>query len=120
MSCRSSTRTAATSRAKSRSGCAATRTCACAASRRARKRSELVRDKLAGSALVIPAGTRDALAAGRPARLLLYTDPVKFLERINVTLRVSRRATSSPTRNARGSSRSSTSNARKSERSSRI
>jgi ABC-type multidrug transport system permease subunit/F0F1-type ATP synthase membrane subunit b/b' len=48
----------------------------------------LVRDKVAGSALVIPAGTRDALAAGRPARVLLYTDPVKFLERLNVTLRV--------------------------------
>ncbi len=51
---------------------------------------QLVRDKAAGSALVIPAGTRDALVAGRPARLLLYTDPVKFLERINVTLRVSK------------------------------
>ena len=49
---------------------------------------QLVHDKIAGSALVIPAGTRDALAAGRPARVLLYTDPVKFLERLNVTLRV--------------------------------
>ena len=29
---------------------------------------QLVRDKVAGSALVIPAGTREALAAGRPAR----------------------------------------------------
>ena len=48
----------------------------------------LVRDKVAGSALVIPAGTRDALLTGRPARVLLYTDPVKFLERLNVTLRV--------------------------------
>jgi len=51
---------------------------------------QLVRDKVAGSALVIPAGTRDALVAGRPASLLLYTDPVKFLERINVALRVSK------------------------------
>jgi ABC-type Na+ efflux pump permease subunit len=48
----------------------------------------LVRDKVAGSALVIPAGTREALAAGRPAAVLLYTDPVRFLERLNVTLRV--------------------------------
>jgi ABC-2 type transport system permease protein len=48
----------------------------------------LVHDKVAGSALVIPAGTRAALAAGQPARVLLYTDPVKFLERLNVTLRV--------------------------------
>ena len=48
----------------------------------------LVHDKVAGSALVIPAGTRDALAAGNPVRVLLYTDPVKFLERLNVTLRV--------------------------------
>jgi ABC-type multidrug transport system permease subunit len=51
---------------------------------------QLVRDKVAGSALVIPAGTREALVAGRSARLLLYTDPVKFLERVNVTLRVSK------------------------------
>jgi len=48
----------------------------------------LVHDKVAGSALVIPAGTREALAAGRPARVLLYTDPVRFLERLNVTLHV--------------------------------
>ena len=49
---------------------------------------QLVHDKVAGSALVIPAGTREALTAGRPARVLLYTDPVRFLERLNVTLRV--------------------------------
>ena len=48
----------------------------------------LVASKAAGSALVIPAGTADALAAGRPARVLLYTDPVKYLERLNVRLRV--------------------------------
>jgi ABC-type multidrug transport system permease subunit len=48
----------------------------------------LVHDKVVGSALVIPAGTREALAAGSPARVLLYTDPVRFLERLNVTLRV--------------------------------
>jgi ABC-type multidrug transport system permease subunit len=48
----------------------------------------LVRDKLAGSALVIPAGTGAALAAGESARVLLYTDPVKYLERLNVLLEV--------------------------------
>jgi ABC-type multidrug transport system permease subunit len=48
----------------------------------------LVASKAAGSALVIPPGTADALAAGRPAHVLLYTDPVKYLERLNVRLRV--------------------------------
>ncbi len=48
----------------------------------------LVASKAAGSALVIPAGTAAALAAGQPARVLLYTDPVKYLERLNMRLRV--------------------------------
>jgi ABC-type Na+ efflux pump permease subunit len=48
----------------------------------------LVVAKEAGSALVIPAGTAAALAAGQPAHVLLYTDPVKYLERLNVQLRV--------------------------------
>jgi ABC-type multidrug transport system permease subunit len=48
----------------------------------------LVRDKVAGSALVIPAGTAAAIAEGRPARILLYTDPVKYLERLNVRVRI--------------------------------
>ncbi|HEY3516170.1 MAG TPA: ABC transporter permease [Gammaproteobacteria bacterium] len=48
----------------------------------------LVHDKVMGTALVIPAGTRAALAAGNPARVQLFTDPVRFLERLNVTLRV--------------------------------
>ncbi len=48
----------------------------------------LVASKAVGSALVIPAGTAAALAAGEPARVLLYTDPVKYLERLNVRLRV--------------------------------
>ena len=48
----------------------------------------LVATKAAGSALVIPRGTAAALAAGEPARVLLYTDPVKYLERLNVRLRV--------------------------------
>jgi|SRR5882672_97994 len=61
--------------------------------RRVASRAEaerLVRDKLAGSALVIPAGTRDALASGEAARVLLYVDPVKYLERLNVRLEVLR------------------------------
>ena len=48
----------------------------------------LVRDKQAGTALVIPGGTEAALDAGRPASLVLYTDPVKYLERLNVRLRL--------------------------------
>jgi ABC-type multidrug transport system permease subunit len=48
----------------------------------------LVATKAAGSALVIPRGTAAALAAGEPASVLLYTDPVKYLERLNVRLRV--------------------------------
>jgi ABC-type multidrug transport system permease subunit len=51
---------------------------------------ELVRVRAAATALVIPAGTRESLAAGRATRLLLYTDPVRFLDRINMTLRVSK------------------------------
>jgi ABC-type multidrug transport system permease subunit len=39
-----------------------------------------VRAKRAGAALVVPPGTTDALAAGRPAALLLFTDPVKSIE----------------------------------------
>lgn len=44
----------------------------------------LVREKVAGSALVIPAGTAAAITEGRPTRIILYTDPVKYLERLNV------------------------------------
>src|SRR5215468_5079129 len=47
-----------------------------------------VRDKQAGTALVIPRGTEAALASGAPAELVLYTDPVKYLERLNVRLRL--------------------------------
>ena len=59
--------------------------------RRVESRAEaerLVASKATGSALVIPAGTANALASGKPARVLLYTDPVKYLERLNVRLRV--------------------------------
>jgi ABC-type multidrug transport system permease subunit len=48
----------------------------------------LVRDKHAGTALVVPPGTQAALDAGRPASLVLYTDAVKYLERLNVRLRL--------------------------------
>jgi ABC-type multidrug transport system permease subunit len=44
--------------------------------------------KQAGTALVIPDGTEAALRAGRPARLLLYTDAVKFLERLQIEVRL--------------------------------
>jgi ABC-type multidrug transport system permease subunit len=47
-----------------------------------------VRDKQAGTALVIPRGTGAALARGDSAELLLYTDPVKYLERLNVRIRL--------------------------------
>ena len=42
---------------------------------------DLVRRKRAAVALVIPAGTSAAIADGRPARLVLYTDPVRWIER---------------------------------------
>ena len=45
---------------------------------------ELVRSKRAGSALVIPRGTQAALDAGKATSLILYTDPVKYLERLNL------------------------------------
>ncbi len=48
----------------------------------------LVREKRAGTALVIPHGTQAALDAGRPASLVLYTDAVKYLERLNVRVRL--------------------------------
>ena len=40
----------------------------------------LVRAKQMGAALIVPAGTSAALAAGRPSQLILYTDPVKAIE----------------------------------------
>ncbi len=48
----------------------------------------LVRDKQAGTALLIPKGTQAALDAGQPASLVLYTDAVKYLERLNVRVRL--------------------------------
>jgi ABC-type multidrug transport system permease subunit len=49
---------------------------------------QLVRDKRAGTALVLPRGTQAALDAGRPASLVVYTDAVKYLERLNVRVRL--------------------------------
>src|SRR5262249_57623109 len=40
----------------------------------------LVRDKQAGTALVIPKGTQAALDAGQPAPPVLYTHPAKYLQ----------------------------------------
>lgn len=48
----------------------------------------LVRNKRAGTALVIPAGTEQALRDGGSPSILLYVDPVKYLERLNVRLRL--------------------------------
>jgi len=44
----------------------------------------LVRGGVAGTALVIPPGASAALLDGQPVSLLLYTDPVKYLEVANV------------------------------------
>src|SRR5262245_38143027 len=46
--------------------------------------------KRAGAALVIPSGTEQTLHAGRPASLQLYTDAVRYLERLNVRLELGR------------------------------
>jgi ABC-type multidrug transport system permease subunit len=48
----------------------------------------LVEHKRAGAALVIPRGTQADLDAGRPAKLILYIDSVKYLERLNVRTRL--------------------------------
>lgn len=45
---------------------------------------DMVRRKLAGSALVVPRGTEATLRDGQPAALLLYSDAVKYLERLNL------------------------------------
>ncbi len=45
--------------------------------------------KLAVVGIVIPAGTTDAIEHGRGAQLILYTDPVKYLQTIKVELALS-------------------------------
>jgi ABC-type Na+ efflux pump permease subunit len=56
-----------------------------------RREAELtVRErKLAVVGIVIPAGTTDAIEHGRGAQLILYTDPVKYLQTIKVELALS-------------------------------
>jgi len=49
---------------------------------------DLIRSRISGAALVVPAGTSAALAHGSRASLLLLTDPVKFVEVANVRLLV--------------------------------
>lgn len=48
----------------------------------------LVQAHAAGAALVVPEGTMRALARGRDTTLVLYTDPVKFVEVANVRFAV--------------------------------
>jgi ABC-type Na+ efflux pump permease subunit len=45
--------------------------------------------KLAVVGIVIPAGTSDAIEHGRSARLVLYTDPVKYLQTVKIELTLS-------------------------------
>src|SRR5271156_961277 len=59
-----------------------------ASSRVATQRS-VREEKLAVVGIVIPAGTTDAIEHGRAARLILYTDPVKYLQTIKVELALS-------------------------------
>jgi ABC-type multidrug transport system permease subunit len=49
---------------------------------------DLVRRKAAGAALVIPKGTEAALDAGQPAELVLVVDAVKYLERLNIRVKL--------------------------------
>jgi len=51
---------------------------------------QTVREKrLAVVGIVIPPGTTDAIEHGRGARLILYTDPVKYLQTIRIELSLS-------------------------------
>ncbi len=45
--------------------------------------------KLAVVGIVIPAGTSDAIEHGRDAQLILYTDPVKYLQTVKIELTLS-------------------------------
>ena len=55
-----------------------------------RDADQTVREKkLAVVGIVIPAGTTDAIEHGRSAQLVLYTDPVKYLQTIKVELALS-------------------------------
>ncbi len=71
-----------------------------------RDAQETVREKkMAVVGIVIPAGTTDAIAQGRGAQLILYTDPVKYLQTIKVELALSelcRKITAGAANDARG------------------
>ena len=71
-----------------------------------RDAQETVREKkMAVVGIVIPAGTTDAIAQGRGAQLILYTDPVKYLQTIKVELALSelcRKITDGAATEARG------------------
>jgi ABC-2 type transport system permease protein len=55
-----------------------------------RDAERMVRErKLAVVGIVIPAGTTDAIEHGRGAQLILYTDPVKYLQTVKVELALS-------------------------------
>jgi ABC-type multidrug transport system permease subunit len=61
--------------------------------------------KMAVVGIVIPAGTTDAIEHGRGAQLILYTDPVKYLQTIKVELALSelcRKITAGAANDARG------------------
>ena len=71
-----------------------------------RDAQQTVREKkIAVVAIVIPAGTTDAIEHGRGAQLILYTDPVKYLQTIKVELALSelcRKITDGAATEARG------------------
>ncbi len=71
-----------------------------------RDAQQTVREKkIAVVAIVIPAGTTDAIEHGRGAQLILYTDPVKYLQTIKVELALSelcRKITAGAATEARG------------------
>jgi ABC-type Na+ efflux pump permease subunit len=71
-----------------------------------RDAEETVREKkMAVVGIVIPAGTTDAIERGRGAQLILYTDPVKYLQTIKVELALSelcRKITAGAAADARG------------------
>ena len=71
-----------------------------------REAQQIVREKkMAVVGIVIPAGTTDAIAQGLGAKLILYTDPVKYLQTIKVELALSelcRKITAGAANDARG------------------
>jgi ABC-type Na+ efflux pump permease subunit len=58
-------------------------------SSRAEAERTVRQEKLAVVGIVIPAGTTDAIEHGRAAHLILYTDPVKYLQTVKIELTLS-------------------------------